>query len=248
MKRPIEKVPEALPAEITIDSLGQALGERLYEFSQFLASMGITTGPAALVSANQLVTLGYAENQLLFRSGLKTCFCQNREGWERFDHLFDLFWFSQRGNSQHDELDGGNPEQNDAPATSAIANSNLVGFAGTSSQQFDQNLAGAGDYKALSLADFRFVFNPQEMAIIERLVEDLARRSRQSFLRRKVRSKHGSQIDMRKTLASTVPYNGQVLELTYLKRQRRLPRFFCGLPARYCQSSSNPRYLRLTPS
>ena len=205
-------------------ALGHIISSRIQSFASFLADKGFNSGPAALIDANKLAAAGYCRNQLLFRAGLKTCFCHSPSDWQRFDRLFDLFWFSSisddpaAGNGPYEAADNSLLQAN-------AGNDNLVGFAGTSSQEFDAALAGAGDFKALSLADFRFVFNPAEMQIIERMVEDLARRSRQSFLRRRIRAHNGTQIDMRRTLSRTMPYNGQALELHYLKRQRKLPKF-----------------------
>lgn len=205
-------------------AIANILSTRIKEFAHFLAGYGIAGGPAMLIDAHRLAANGYCRNQLLFRAGLKTCFCQKPYDWQRFDHLFDLFWFNtpgdDRASSAHDNDAAGNSSRQEN-----IGNDNLVGFAGTSSQEFDMALSGAGDYKALSLADFRFVFDPVQQQIIERMVDDLARRSRQSFLRRRVRAHNGKQIDMRRTLARTLPYNGNALELHYLRRQRKLPKF-----------------------
>lgn len=205
-------------------ALSHIISCRIQAFANFLSDKGLDSGPAALIDANKLAAAGYCRNQLLFRAGLKTCFCHSPHDWDRFDHLFDLFWFSSSSDDSSLTNSTGDAA-NDSLLQPNAGNDNLVGFAGTSSQEFDAALAGAGDFKALSLADFRFVFNPAEMQIIERMVEDLARRSRQSFLRRRIRAHNGTQIDMRRTLSRTLPYNGQALELHYLKRQRKLPKF-----------------------
>ncbi len=224
-------------------ALAHIISCRIQAFSSFLADQGLGNrnssgnrpgngngtgytghGPSALIDANRLAASGYCRNQLLFRAGLKTCFCDSPHDWERFDHLFDLFWFSNI--SEGSDVDDNANDPNDSNLLQpTLGHDNLVGFAGTSSQEFEAALAGAGDFKALSLADFRFVFNPLQMLIIERMVDDLARRSRQSFLRRRVRAHNGTQINMRRTLSRTIPYNGHALELHYLKKQRKLPKF-----------------------
>ena len=204
-------------------AISSILSNRILSFAHFLASNGIAGGPANLIDAHKLASLGYSDNQLLFRAGLKTCFCATPHDWHRFDHLFDLFWFNTTSDDQTNNKPGDTNSNSLLQANAG--NDNLVGFAGTSSQEFENALSGAGDYKALSLADFRFVFDPRQKQVIERMVDDLARRSRQSFLRRRVRAHNGKQIDMRRTIARTLPYNGNAIELHYLKRQRKLPKF-----------------------
>lgn len=205
------------------------MSERILKFVSLLRSHNFDIGPGQLIDAHQLVESSLIFDRTWFQYGLRTTLCSCFEDWSKFDSLFTAFWSQYIGSIeeldyQHDEGDQADHEQS-SPSQNPDNSSRLIGFAGTSSQQFDESIAGAGDFKALSLADFRFVFNPIEKQQIEKLVDELARRSRRRYLQRKVRSNKGSLLDTRRTIRQSLRYNGALVDLKYLKRQRKLPRF-----------------------
>ncbi len=199
------------------------LSERLLAFGALLRQSGLGHDASQTLDLHALASSDYLQNRQSFRYALKTCYCQSQEHWHNFDELFDSFWH----NSGEIDITHGEPDSNGAPVLSTKVENDgrLVGFAGTSSQTTEQDLTGAGDYKALSLADFRFIFDPLEMHTIERLVDDLARRSRKLKSRRKRNARSGPQIDMQRSLSRVPRYDGVVAELHYLRRRRRLPGF-----------------------
>ncbi len=200
-----------------------AMSTRLQEFGTLLRDNGICHDAAHLIDLHTLATSDYLQNRQSFRYALKTCYCHSLQDWIRFDDLFNSFWQSPGEADINADKSGDSA----APSLSSKVESDgrLVGFAGTSSQSTEQDFTGAGDYKALSLADFRFVFNLQEMQTIERLVDDLARHSRKLKSRRRRTTRRGAQIDMRRSLSIVPRYGGSVVELHYLQRRKRLPGF-----------------------
>jgi len=140
--------------------------------------------------------------------------------------LFDTFWqadgealiagaVDERGTAENDE------------SLSRAGQQKLLGMAGTSEKQRqEEEFFGAGDFKALSLADFRFVFNPGQMLVLEQLVERMARRARRQYSRREMSSqKRGHAIDLRRTLRQSLRYCGQPIDLRYTRKRQRLHRF-----------------------
>ncbi len=196
--------------------------ERLQNFALFLRENDITPGPAAIIDAARLCREGFLIERQLLKHGLRSCFCHCADDWHRFEELFEIYW-SPPDTVIETDVQGQSVE---APTLATQGDSgSLVGFAGTSSQQMEDKLAGAGDFKALSLADFRFVFDPYEKQLIEKMVDDLARRSRRSWMRRRVKSRRGSSLDTRTTIKKSVRFQGQLMDLRFLARQRKLPSF-----------------------
>jgi len=207
--------------------LPELLSERLHGFGQILALNGIRVDAGNLVESHQIAATDYLHDRSNFRFALKTCYCNNQRDWQLFDRLFDTYWSALSNNSdgiEHEPTTEPSSSNANAP-TLASDDGKLVGFAGTSSQEVDTTLTGAGDFKALSLADFRFVADPAQVRAIEQMVDELARRSRRQRMRRKVPCQKGPVIDMRRSLARATRYDGLIAELRFQRRPRRLPRF-----------------------
>lgn len=212
----------------TTSQLTQLLSERILGFGHLLAASGIRVDPGDLIESHQIAATDYLQDRRSFRFALKTCYCKNQRDWQLFDRLFDTYWSAP---VTGDDEDSNQQTTTEPPSSTANAptlvtdDGKLVGFAGTSSQEVDTTLAGAGDFKALSLADFRFVADPAQVQAIEQMIDELARRSRRQRMRRKVPCQKGTVIDMRRSLARAPRYDGLIAELRFQRRPRRLPRF-----------------------
>jgi len=207
--------------------LPELLSDRLLGFGQVLAQNGIRVDAGSLVESHQIAAADYILDRCSFRFALKSCFCKNRRDWQLFDNLFDVYWSASSASNDGNEQEPATEPPSSIVNAPALASDDgkLVGFAGTSSQEVDTTLTGAGDFKALSLADFRFVSDPAQIQAIEQMIDELARRSRRQRMRRKLPCQRGSVIDMRRSLARAPRYDGLIAELRYQRRPRRLPRF-----------------------
>jgi len=87
-------------------------------------------------------------------------------------------------------------------------------------------------------------FNAEEMLAIEKMVDELARRSRHAYLRRKRRAKNGQLLDMRRSLARSPRYDGVVADLCYLKRRQRPYRFILLLDVSQSMEVYSKLFLR----
>ena len=199
------------------------LSARLVDFAEFLRANEMRIDPGTVVDMQHLASMGYLQTRLTMQRCVRSCVCRRPRDWERFDALFDTFW--QAGT---ESLTSGatDQDQNEQQQLSMTGQQKLLGMAGTSEKQRqEEEFFGAGDFKALSLADFRFVFNPVQMRAIELLVERMARRARKRFSRRQISVTRGSAIDLRKSLKLSLRYRGQPVELRYKRKRRRLHRY-----------------------
>jgi len=199
------------------------LSARIVSFARYLRDHEIPSDPSALIDAQNIARCGYVQDRALLKAGYRSCFCHNREQWQKFDVLFDAFWSRLHDVTGLQEESGA-----DINSVSSVLNGDqrLLGLGGTSEKQSqDETVFGAGDYKALSLADFRFVFDPAQMLQIEKLVDTLARRARRQFFRRETIRSKGTRIEMGRSLHRSIRTQGHVLDFRYRQHQKRLPRF-----------------------
>jgi len=203
-----------------------ALGSRLQDFAEFLRANDMPVDAGTLLQWHTVAAMGYAQTRTQLRVSARSCTCTSEVQWRRFDALFDTFWHANGeplSTGANDERQGAN---NDQSLTNA-GQQKLLGMAGTSEKQRqEEEFFGAGDFKALSLADFRFVFDPRQMHVLTMLVERMARRARKQYCRRELPStKRGHAIDLRRTLRQSLRYCGQPLDLRYNRKRQRLHRF-----------------------
>lgn len=198
------------------------LASRLTDFARFLRANQLTVDPGTLLDLQRLAALGFVKTRSKFQASARSCVCRCPRDWHRFDALFDVFWQpdGEPANTVLDEDDA------TTQGVTLADQQRLVGMAGTSEKsRQDEEFFGAGDFKALSLADFRFVFDPRQMREIERLVERIAKRAKKRISRRETIANRGSVVDLRTCMRRSLRYAGQPVELSFRKRKPRLRRF-----------------------
>lgn len=225
------------------DRAVSATHDRLSGFSRHLRLNGVASSTDALLDAHTIISAGYSANRHLLRHAFRANFCQRQSDWQRFDALFDAYWRAP-GELTSDE-DGDISVEGDGHNTDAGIQS-LLGFSGSSSLEQAPEIAGAGDYKALSLADFRFMFDPAEMLAVEALIDTMARQTRRQFLRKKTLSRKGQQLAFKRSARNALRTQGQFFQLHYRSRQRRLPRFVLLLDISQSMDVYAKLFLRFT--
>jgi len=196
---------------------------RLEAFAAFLRANEVAADTGAVLDAHRAAAAGCLVTRASWRRATRACFCRDRAAWHRFDRLFDVFW----------QADGfaleaaGTRVDGKAEGTATLAGGQkLLGLAGTSEKQRqEEEFFGAGDFKALSLADFRFVFDRAQMAEIERLVERIARRARRRVARRDKAATRGTRVDLRRSQRALQRHGGQPIDLAFRRPDRKLHRF-----------------------
>ncbi|MBX2826474.1 MAG: VWA domain-containing protein [Gammaproteobacteria bacterium] len=215
---------------------------RLVQFGQFLRQHHLPSSPDALLDAQKMLALGLGDERKKLRRAFRARFCHTPADWQRFDRVFDLFWQSVIPTEA-----ANTPAETAGAALDTDAGiDSFLGFSGSSSLDDTPQVAGAGDYKALSLADFRFVFNPAEQLAIAAMIDALARKSRRQYRRRtRVRSK-GQRIALGASVRNARRTRGQLMSFYYRQRQHRLPRFVLLLDISQSMDVYAKLFLRFT--
>jgi len=217
--------------------------ERLGGFIALLREERFLCDTSSTLNAVQVSTAGYLEHRFHLRTGLRACLCHSRDEWQRFDALFDYYW--RTVNTSDEENRSGDGENNQPPEKAS--RNRLVGFSASSDEQdLDRNLTGAGDFKSISLADFRFVFDKQQMKQIESLVDALTKRMRRERRRRMKASQTGSRLDLRRSQQKALATAGTLRELTYQQSIKRLPSFVLLLDVSQSMEIYSKLFLRFT--
>jgi len=197
--------------------------DRLLGFTGFLAANGVPVDPGAQLDALRIAALTGLSARVPLRHALRACLTGTPETFRRFDLLFDAYF---QPDGERADLAGVERPDATAGGVSRVAAQKLLGMAGTSEKQRQEEESfGAGDFKALSLADFRFVFDPRQRQRIERLVDEMARRARRRATRAHRIAARGSRPDMRRTLRRSLGTCGHPAELRFRQPRRRLERF-----------------------
>ena len=81
---------------------------------------------------------------------------------------------------------------------------------------------GASKAESLARTDFRHLDNPDDLALLDELVEKLALAMRRTLQRRRKAARKGERLDLRRMLHASIPHGGEPIEI-YRKRARRRP-------------------------
>ncbi|MFK7996093.1 MAG: VWA domain-containing protein [Granulosicoccus sp.] len=199
------------------------LNQRLHDFAEFLRANGMPVDPGTVVQFQTLAAMGYAQSRSRLLVSTRSCTCVKPADWKRYDALFNTFW---QPDGVLVDASGDSIDHSSDQSLNMAGEQRLLGIGGTSEKQRqEEELFGAGDFKALSLADFRFVFDHRQMLEIELLVERLARRARKRFSRREYSSTRGHAIDVRRSMRQSLRYCGQPMDLRFKRKRQRLHRF-----------------------
>lgn len=219
------------------------IGARLRDFRRFLDLNAITCDPGTLVDLYGIAANGYLQQPTAFRDATRACLCRTRQDWQRYDALFDAFWFPTRLQAgPADDV----AQQRDDKLTDT-GSQRLLGFGGSSEKLAQhETVIGAGDFKALSLADFRFIFDPREKLLVEQLVERMARRARRQFHRRQRPAGKGSRLDLRRTLKMQASGGFAAADLAWQRPRKRLPKLVLLLDISQSMDVYTRVFLRFT--
>ena len=197
--------------------------DRMVEFAGFLRARELDVDPGSLVEAARALDVLGTGSRRDARAAMRACLCRDARSFRRFDALFDAFW-RPFGDEETADAVGDGPGSGAVAAV--VAGQRLLGMAGTSekAKSYEETF-GAGDFKALSLADFRFVFDGAELRAIEALVDRMARRARRRATRRARPAPAGGRIDLRRSLRASLAHGGHLVEPRFRRPRRRLERF-----------------------
>ncbi|MCK4867537.1 MAG: carbon monoxide dehydrogenase, partial [Alphaproteobacteria bacterium] len=190
----------------------QVLSARMAGFIGHLRLNGFPLGPRETEGALDILAREPDLDPALSRLRLKTALCGRHEDWERFDDLFEAFWFArgkERVRRQKDR--SGKPESAARPKIwdsvlppddSAAAGPPSSSAAGDDDAESDAATGRliAGRQAALARIDLRHIVDPAELAEAEALAMKLAAAIRFNLSRRRIAASNGDRLDMRRII------------------------------------------------
>ena len=165
------------------------------------------------------------------KPALKALLCGRRSDWDRFDDLFDAFWFGRGVKSRVQTAPSRGPAQPSAfkgpHGRNDGAQTNLASDVerGADEQEFeatpDGRREGASRSESLGDVDFRKIADPDAMAEAHAIAERLARAMRTRLTRRDRLAARGRRIDLRRTIRASLPTGGTPIHLVHQRRRSK---------------------------
>ncbi len=214
--------------------LASFLQTRLVEFVRLARSNNYRVGVAEELDAQKVALNCGLDDSARLRWGLRALLCSDQDDWERFDELYDAYWYPTNVKSRYSAGAGGRlkkrPEASPSSEASRQEAPRHSDADSQCSEDSDETLEGDGSREGASFAatlakmDFQALTDPDQMRAVEALVDRLARQMRKRAIRRQRISKTGHQIQLRKTLRDSIRFGGTPLVLHYRQRIKRQPR------------------------
>ena len=220
---------------------------RLIGFVQHLRQEGYNIGILETLDVFKILGNKPVTDSPYSRLTLRTLTCRNHDDWQRFNDLYNHFWFpdSATYNKKY-TIRKFIPTDN-------TRQQNITGISGGSQDYTDliRDLgglsgSGAGRQRTITKADFRFLNDRRAARDVERIAERLALLLKNKLKRRRIASSCGNTIDIRKTLRSNMKFGGIPVRPVYNKRRRDLPHIVILHDVSHSMAWNNPLLFRFT--
>jgi uncharacterized protein len=202
---------------------------RLSGFMAHLRRNGFAVGPGETEAALAFLAASDPTDAASARLGLKTMLTGDRGQWQRFDALFDAYWFGTGiRTARRAEAKGGARAEAGRPAiwSKALPAEDRAaaaepGAAGEAALPTGTGRLVASRQEALARADLRNLVSAEDIAAAERLAERLARVLRYRLSRRRLPARRGDTVDLRRTIRRNLSKGGEPVELLRKHRPER---------------------------
>ena len=215
----------------SFDTIGPATRRRLASFVRTLRDNGFAVGLAETRDALRVLASAAAARPSALKPALRALFCATHSDWQRFDEAFDAFWRG-RGVRRIKQISSTASDHRASPPRLAAAGAPAPQPAGAPDHverrdgAQNDNLAdgrgrrgGASRAEALSLADFRHIVDPRDVAETNALADRLARKMRARLVRRQRAHRRGRRLDLRRTIHRSVSHGGTPVDLVWRRRK-----------------------------
>ncbi|MFG1396044.1 vWA domain-containing protein [Roseixanthobacter pseudopolyaromaticivorans] len=217
--------PEPPPA-------GAIVRTRLAGFVRALRDNGFATGFAESADALRVLAQPGLADKTRLRAALRALFASRRSDWEKFDDLFDAYWFEKHLRASVRMADQRRTPSNlpprpgaDAPEAGGSGPVSRVdrvpGSEAGADEGAEQRRAGASRAERLETTDFRHIADPQELERAYALAQRLAKAMRARLTRRARAARTGARLDLRRTLHRSVARGGLPVELVHRRRRSK---------------------------
>jgi len=206
---------------------------RMVGFLRNLRDNGFAVGLGEGRDALQVAAAIDLSRPTLLRTALKPLLAARRDEAQRFEALFSAYWL-RRGvktaaRPTSTGLRAGQAERR--PATgpmpqgiAALADS-VSREPGEAAQAADDSAlqrGSASKIESLARTDFRHLDNPDDLALLDELVEKLALSLRRRLQRRRKSARRGERLDLRRMLHASIAHGGEPIDI-YRKRALHRP-------------------------
>ncbi len=209
--------------------------DRMSGFISHLRTNNFLVGPAETMDA---LTFLQSSNTLDIgteRIGLKVMLCGNKSEWDKFDDLFDAYWFGRGVRTAIKVQSTGESSNRDVqnhadiwkrilPSSARSESSGLIhgpGYDNLTSDGRQEGKFAASDYESYRRVDVKHLVTPEDVSQVQELAEKLARTMKYRLSRRRKSSNRGINIDLRRTIRRNISRGGDLMELIYSKRPVR---------------------------
>jgi uncharacterized protein with von Willebrand factor type A (vWA) domain len=212
---------------------GQAVSARMAGFVGHLRLNGFPLGPRETEAALEIIGQDAALEPEVSRLRLKTALCGRHEEWERFDDLFEAYWFTRgKERVRHDRQRSANQPSSARPKIwdrllpdeKPSAADNPMRTASSDDDSEAQTQAGrlvGTRQTALFKTDLRHIVDPAQLAEAEALAMRLAAAIRFIQSRRRVVAPGGDRLDLRRIIRRSLSKGGEPFELVLRRRPVR---------------------------
>jgi uncharacterized protein with von Willebrand factor type A (vWA) domain len=195
---------------------------RIAGFVDHLRLNDFAVGPSETAAALEMLARNHIADPAASRRALKVLLSGRREEWQRFDDLYEAYWFSrgrERAGSgvSNRKTTARTPtiwsDHLDADDTGAAARQGVrQGEAGETGGAPTSRLV-ASKQKNIQKTDLRHVVQAEEMAAAERLAWRLAAAMRHRICRRYRVAGNSSRLDLRRTIRRNISLGGEPVHL-----------------------------------
>ena len=216
-----------------------SISHRIADFCHHLRNNGIATAPIDTARCLIVLKLINANEHQEVRLALKSFFMKNREDFNRFDELFDSFWFNERKQRhEHEAID-----RNKIQTINSKTSPSIFETSGPSKNDKidvpdndkDQEADSSGDGKMIAAKTFnKMTTDMREFVQAEDeneatiIAQRIANAIRYRLSRRRKLSKKGASLDLRRIMRKSISTDGEPLNLLR-KRRPETPMHLIGL-------------------
>ena len=186
-------------------------------FGRFLREEGFTIGLSEVLDALRIAELGLMSHRAVFERALCSLFAIHRSEAARFGRLFEAYWSGQlrRRHAVHRSS-----LQVEGPQSVPVL---LRSQQATESAEASNDAQGASTKERLVQVDFAHV-HQDDQALLEALAHRLFLSMTRRLTRRRTAARHGTELDLRRTIRLSIARGGTPLDLAYTARKPQRPR------------------------
>ena len=206
--------------------------ERMAGFMAHLRMNGFRAGPREAQDALNALNAVTCTDRDQARSALKALLVPDHDGWQKFDDLYDAYWFNT-GKQRQAEVKADHIRTQSSRPT--LWQNHMGEDANTGDDTSDDARPDGGDGEAegtdgrliatrtanLTKRDLRELMDEDSLRAAEQAAERLAKALRDRRSRRQNIQQRGQRLDMRRTIRASLARGGEPLDLFRKKRRDR---------------------------